>query len=88
MKAVLLVLFTSLGMLFFSSCSKKDCVCVTTNTENGVVTTSSSTSSGGSGIPGPAGAAGNSELCNSGDYMSSYTSGGVTYVDKTECELE
>ena len=35
--------------------------------------------------PGPAG---NSSECNSGDNSETYTSGSVTYVNTTECELK
>jgi len=88
MKKVLMVLGVSLGVLIFASCSKKECVCVTTSSENGVITNSSTTSSSNSGIPGPVGNATDKETCNLGDYSSTYTSGGTTYEDKTECDLD
>lgn len=88
MKKIIGGLTFSLGIILFVSCSKNDCVCTSTSAIDGVVQSTSSTSSGGTGVPGPAGAAGNSDLCNSGDYSSTYTSGGSTYSDITECELE
>jgi hypothetical protein len=89
MKAILIVLFASFGLLFITSCTKNDCVCVDTHTIDGVVQSTSSTSSGGTGVPGPAGAAGNSDICNSGDYTSSSTNyQGQLEVYSTECELE
>jgi len=86
MKKNTILLAVSLGVLLFTSCTKTDCVCTSTSTQNGVVT-SSSTSSGNSIIntPGPAG---NSSECNTGDNSETYTSGSVTYVNTTECELE
>ena len=87
MKKIVIILGATFS-IFVSRCSKKECVCVTTASENGVVTSSSTTSSSNSGIPGPVGNATDKETCNSGDYSSTYSSGGTTYEDKTECNLK
>ncbi|MGB0886970.1 MAG: hypothetical protein ACPGSL_02505 [Vicingaceae bacterium] len=90
MKRPIIVLSVLLTSFIYSGCSKdKDCVCVTTNTEDGVVVSSSTTThSLDSDIPGPLGIL-DSEDCDDGDsYSSNSTNYGASYIYETECELE
>jgi hypothetical protein len=88
MKKISIILSVIFGSLVFTSCSKGDCVCTSTTSENGVITsTSSTTSTSDSGIPGPLGNL-YEEDCDGGDYYSSNSSNGSSHVSETKCELE
>jgi len=85
------ILFTAaIGIIAFASCSsKKDCVCVTTNTVNGVVTSTSTSSTSNSTGGGPAVNNAVADNCDAGDYYySSTNSQGQTVIDETACENE
>jgi len=89
MKKVALILTVSVGTILAVGCSKKDCVCNTTYTIDGVVQSSSSSSGSGVSSPAPVNSAGDESTCNNGDSFSSYTnSQGQIEESRTECELE
>ena len=89
MKKIAFLISVSLAALSFTSCSKKDCVCTDTYKIDGVVQSTSSSSGSGSASPAPVNSAGDSGICDSGDYFSSSTnSQGQLEEYRTECELE
>ena len=90
MKKTTILLTAAFGIIAFTSCSsKKDCVCVSTSSVDGVVTSSSTSSTSNSTGGGPVINQAVADDCDSGDYYYSTTnSQGQTVVDQTECENE
>ena len=88
MKKISIILGIFLGSIVFVGCSKdEDCTCVTTYSENGVITSSSTTTRKLDDGVGPFGG-GLDEDCDDGDYYNSDTYNGTTTINEVECELE
>ena len=89
MKKTTILLTASIGIIAFASCSsKKDCVCTYNQYENGVLVSTSSTTTSNSTGGGPAVNQLSADNCEAGNYSSSSTSNGVTYLQEDICENE
>lgn len=91
MKALLIITSLYFCVLCFSSCSKdKDCVCVYTQKEYGVVTKDSTSTTPRGSVPlGPNGdEVEGDDWCDKNDsYTSVPYNGDIIYEERTECEL-